>query len=442
MKVGVPLPLDLSSMANGRTLRVVNLLRELKHRCEVSCLVPNDRRFDAAMAVMPDVPIEPIGPRREGCVDRQDAWPSDVLACSRWSRRALSYLGVDVPLVRETAGLAPSFDAILGFDVDSLAYLLAARQARPENGPRIVCDVIDDPWFVWRSLPLRDRLSVVGLKQAAVVRQLRRGLLKRCDALVVVSPQDADSLSAVTDHRVYVVPNGVWLPDEDVTRSARESLVVFTGAMQFPPNATAAEYLIARIWPKVLERIGASARHSGEPVSRVQLAIIGSSPSPRLCRMAERYGVLVTGWVEDVAGWLRRARVAVAPMVSGSGIKNKVLEASANACPVVATSLGVKGLPVGEPNGLLTVDDPECFAGWIAELITQPQRARIIGKAGRAMVSRQYAWPRMADQLLQILQGHEPGHPTQTSHESDATPKGHAPLDATLAKEAMTDASS
>jgi hypothetical protein len=48
----------------------------------------------------------------------------------------------------------------------------------------------------------------------------------------------------------------------------------------------------------------------------------------------------------------------------------------------------------------------------------------------------------MADHLFQILQGHEPGHSTQTSHDADATQTGHTPLDATLAKEALTDASS
>jgi len=432
MKVLVPLPIDLSSMANGRTLRVVNLLRELKHLSTLCCLVPNDGRFDAAMAVMPDVPLEPVGPRREGRVNAEGAWPTDFLPYRGWARRALGYLGIDEPLVREMARRGGAFDTVLGFDVDSLAYLLAARHARTGDAPRIVCDVIDDPWFACRSMPFSRRFSPGGLKQAAVVRLLRCRLLNLCDALVVVSPQDADSLSAAAGKRVSVVPNGVWLPERNVTDAPREPLVVFTGAMQFPPNATAALYLIRRIWPKVLERLANSAYDTSERASAVQLAIIGSSPSPSLCRLAERYDVLVTGWVEGVYGWLRRARVAVAPMVSGSGIKNKVLEASANACPVVATSLGLKGLPVGESNGLVAVDDPASFADWIVELVTQPQRARVIGMAGRAMVSRQYAWPRMAGHLLQILQASEPDHSESTSAETGGAPAKRVPDKGTL----------
>jgi len=422
MKVLVPLPIDLSTMANGRTLRVVNLLRELNRRCELCCLVPNNEQGDTARSALPEVRVEPVGPRRDHRPKEQAPWPADVLPYTGWLRRALDYLGLDAALARETARRSDDFEAVLGFDLDSLAYLLAARCARTADPrPRIVCDVIDDPWFACRSLPFRQRISIGGLKQAAVVGLLRRRLLGRCDALVVVSPQDADTLAAATGQRVFVVPNGVWLPEEYDATSPREPLVVFTGAMQFPPNAAAAMYLIRRIWPQVLRILEGESGAQGVDPSHVRLAVIGSSPSPRLRRLAERYKVLVTGWVEDVHAWLRRARVAVAPMINGSGVKNKVLEASANACPVVATSLGVKGLPTGERNGLLVADDPDTFARKVAELITNPDRARVIGLAGRSMVSRQYAWPRMADHLLDVIQGREPGHigPLHDEHHSD-----------------------
>jgi len=62
MKVLVPLPINLSVMANGRTLRVVHLLRELNHRCTLTCIVPGDHRADAARRALPNVHIESPGP--------------------------------------------------------------------------------------------------------------------------------------------------------------------------------------------------------------------------------------------------------------------------------------------------------------------------------------------------------------------------------------------
>jgi len=136
--------------------------------------------------------------------------------------------------------------------------------------------------------------------------------------------------------------------------------------------------------------------------------------------------VVVTGAVDDVGAWLKRARLAVAPMVTGSGIKNKVLEASAAACPVVATSLGVAGLPSGDNNGSLVADRAEELADKIVTLLQNPSLARTIGLAGRAMVSRQYSWPRMAQRMLGILEGPRSAGNARTCREDSSNPPTHA----------------
>ena len=443
MRVLVPLPIDLSVMANGRTLRIVNLLRELNHICELRCLVPNDHRRGAARKALPDVCIESSG-TGERSTNVLKRWPAGIGPVGRWAQRAFNYMGIDEHTLKQTCHHANEVDAVLGFDLDSLVYLLGVMRTRHSKSPRVVYDAIDDPLVICKSMPMTRRLSIQGIKQRMVVHLLRRQLRHVCDALTAVSLQDADSLSNVSGMDVQVVPNGVWLTDEDVVDVSREPMVVFTGAMQFPPNASAAGWLIKRVWPRVL-RLMRERADSDTCMPPTQLAIVGTSPSPELCRLGQKHGVLVTGRVDDLSAWLRRARVAVAPMISGSGIKNKVLEASANGCPVVSTSLGVTGLPVGEQNGLLVADDPEQFAEKVVLLLENPSSARVLGMAGHAMVSRQYAWPRIARQLIGIMRDRNPARSQGSDHDDDASrfwDNEHNHAEPSNCKEALTHATS
>ncbi len=405
MRVLVPLPIDLSVMANGRTLRVVYLLRELNHHCDLTCLVPGDHRLEAARQALPNLHVESAEiPTRAA----SGAWPADLLPLDWLSRKALGFVGFDPPLLRATVAGADSYDTVLAFDTISLAYLLAVEHRRRGRTPRLVADMIDDPWLSYLSMCTARKLSPEGIKQAIAVRRLRARLIARLDVCTAVAPRDAETLAEAAGLATAVVPNGVVLPDGSCLESRRENLVVFTGAMQFPPNASAACWMAKRVWPLVWSAMGGrQARRLNAP-DPVRLAIVGASPPPQVRKLGEIPGVVVTGAVEDVGLWLKRARVAAAPMVSGSGIKNKVLEAAASGCPVVSTPLGVDGLPTGEVNGSLVASTRADFADRIVLLLQNPAMAHTIGLAGRAMVSSQYAWPRMARRMLRVLQGPTP----------------------------------
>lgn len=421
MKVLVPLPIDLSVMANGRTLRVVYLLRELNHHCDLTCLVPSDHRFEAAALALPNLHVVAAEPLTR---PTSDARPADPLPIDWLSRKALDFIGIEAPLLRATVARAESYDTVFAFDTISLVYLLAVAHRRRGRTPRLVADMIDDPWLSYLSMSTVRKLSPDGLKQAVAVRRLRSRLIGRLDVCTAVAPRDAESLASATGLATAVVPNGVVLPHGSRLEGRRENLVVFTGAMQFPPNASAACWMAKRIWPRVWKAMGGrQARRLNAP-DPVRLAIVGASPPPHVRKLGELPGVVVTGAVDDIGSWLSRARVAVAPMVSGSGIKNKVLEAAAAGCPVVSTSMGVDGLPTGEANGSLVADLCDDFADKIVLLLQNPAMAHTIGLAGRAMVSSQYAWPRMAQRMLRVLQGPTAAQDSGAPEEASACPPG------------------
>ena len=387
MRILVPLPFDPSDTAHGRNLRVVNLLTHMSPRAEIRCLVESAEVAGRLGRMLPGARVEPAEAVLSPC-DRRVPRVSRIGA----------YFGSSAGLTAAAAACAGRADAVLGFDLPSINAVLAAGSAA--SRPRLILDVIDDPWLTWLSGRRAERLGPSGLKTALCVRLARRFLLPRLDALVAVSPRDAASLSRACGKRVRVVPNGVALQPPDCLTQPREPMVIFTGAMDFGPNERAACRLARQLWPEIRRT---AAERDGGGAGSLELVIAGSNPTAAVRALAELPGVRVTGWVADLGLWLRRACVAVAPMDSGTGMKNKVLEALAAACPVVATSAGAAGLPVGEAHGLVVEDAPDRLARAAGLLAADPVRARRLGRAGWRTVRDRYAWADCAGLMIETV---------------------------------------
>lgn len=439
MRLLVPLPFDISNQAHGRNLRIAHLLQAMQTSCEVLCLTPDECTAIAARDVMPGVMVQsarlasetrshfgdtgslltcaladkpPVEPDSDPAAPKISGVSSDPQALRNEPylvRRSLSFLGCDTALAGAIGRLAPSADVVAGFDMPSVAYLLAAVAARGSSSrPRIVCDLIDDPWLLRRSAPHGYRWSLTGLKAAMVMQVIRRRVLPRFDALVAVAPQDASSLARVAGRPAVVVPNGAAVDAKALDKWPREPLVVFTGSMSFPANEAAARFMAYEVWPLVLALRCCGPRGPDETDAARQpptLAIVGADPTPAVQALAEMPNVVVTGRVPSIREWLERAQVAVAPMVSGTGIKNKILEACAVGCPVVATSMAVGGLPSGDDAGIIVADDPERIAAAVVRLLADAKTARRVGSAGLEMARTRFAWSSVAAAFLEVLRG-------------------------------------
>src|SRR5437016_4250035 len=128
-------------------------------------------------------------------------------------------------------------------------------------------------------------------------------------ANIVVSPVDKRVLDWIGKPRKNVlITNGVRVP-EAVATVRNPQQIVFSGAMNFPPNYSAALWFLDRVFPLVLEKLPG-----------VTMVIAGAMPHPDLLERAGQ-NVKVTGFVPDLNRVLAESALYVAPMVSGSGFK-------------------------------------------------------------------------------------------------------------------------
>ena len=113
-------------------------------------------------------------------------------------------------------------------------------------------------------------------------------------------------------------------------------------------------------------------------------------------RLAALRGVEVVADVPDIRPWLRRAGAFATPMASGTGIKNKLLEAMACGAPCVTTVLGARGLVLGDGGELVRAESPGAMAAAIADLLGDRSRADRLGAAGRRHVLAHHGWASVA----------------------------------------------
>jgi glycosyltransferase involved in cell wall biosynthesis len=229
----------------------------------------------------------------------------------------------------------------------------------------------------------------------AQVRSAERMLIRNAAHLLFASYRDREALLGRTGNHATVVPNGVDL--DFWRRSSPErgvNTIVFTGAMDYPPNTDAALYLIEEILPPLQRAI-----------PDVRVLIVGRDPPPRLVRAGQRPGVTVTGFVDDVRPYLEQTTVFAAPLRFGAGIQNKVLEAMAMEVPVVASPLAADGLRTedGQQPPVAVARGAQEFADLIGRHLLDRAGAPAPDSAARCYVESHFLWRRSGEKLEQVI---------------------------------------
>ncbi len=207
----------------------------------------------------------------------------------------------------------------------------------------------------------------------------------RVHHVVTMSAQDAVRLRRFHPTlRVSVIPLGVDCEHFAPGRIAPGPAVdlLFVGNFGHRPNADAVRFLLADVLPRL-----------GRPVS---LRVVGHGATQAVGDGARTPGVSVPGPVADVRAELAAARVVVAPVRFGTGMRGKVLEALAMARPVVTTALGAEGLQATPDRDLLVADGAYAFTAAVRRVLDDEALGRQLGAGGRALVETRFDWHQVA----------------------------------------------
>ena len=204
----------------------------------------------------------------------------------------------------------------------------------------------------------------------------------RARACSLRSMEETQRLQTRTDRPVFCMPVSVPIPEVAASGlGQRPMTAVFTGGLTYQPNLDALRHYVEQIIP-AFERNGGTAP---------PLRIIGAAPD-HLRQGLDHPSLEFLGYVPDVNVEVCAAQVFFAPIVSGTGIKTKVLEALACGVPVLALPMGLTGLQGRDGEHFLGATDAEAFVERFRWLEAHPDEATRIGAAGRELAISTYSF--------------------------------------------------
>jgi glycosyltransferase involved in cell wall biosynthesis len=156
--------------------------------------------------------------------------------------------------------------------------------------------------------------------------------------------------------------------------------MLFVGSFRHDPNRAALDWFVHQVLPLIAAR---------EP--RAHLAIVGSDPPPAHTYADYAANLEMLGAVADIREPLERFAIFVCPVLSGSGVRVKLLEAFAAGIPVVSTAVGAEGLAAEDGRLCALADSPEAFAARVIELFADPAEAAAMAARARAEVEANWA---------------------------------------------------
>jgi glycosyltransferase involved in cell wall biosynthesis len=306
-----------------------------------------------------------------------------------------------------------SFDYALADQLSMTQFLISRHTnggAQPglAHRPQRIFDAHNAVWTIVE----RMRQATPWYLQPVVQVEARR--VKRYEAmlvrdfehtLAVTAIDQQDLLNAVAEitpgqeqacaAKITVIPIAVDTARlAPVQRRPGSTNILTLGTLYYPPNADGIRWFAAEVFPLI-----------NRQMPQVTLTILGKNPPPDFIQMAAENPakITVTGYVPELKPYLEQAALMVIPVRAGSGMRVRILEALAQAMPLVTTTVGLEGIHARHGEHVLVADTPEDFASAVIRLIGDADLQQKLAQNGRRLAEDAYDWRVVLKKLDQVI---------------------------------------
>ena len=230
------------------------------------------------------------------------------------------------------------------------------------------------------------------LAEAAAVRDAELAVMEAADLTLSYNPVEHAVIQSHTLGRAKVaLCPWVVEPRAEPPPFVERHGIAFLGGYRHPPNVRAVEFFVREVMPELRRRRAGITFH-----------VYGSSVPASFAALAAE-DVVIEGFVESVDLALDRARVFVAPLRSGAGIKGKVLEALASGIPSVLSPIAAEGTGIRDGLDALVAETPADWAEAIVALYDDAQRWHDVSTAGRRLVETNFSFARAREVMTRAF---------------------------------------
>jgi glycosyltransferase involved in cell wall biosynthesis len=221
--------------------------------------------------------------------------------------------------------------------------------------------------------------DAVLLEKAAYYQRMELANAECADTVVAISEaEQREIVRYVPGLRSTVIPNIHRVECNTPGFESRAGLL-FIGHYLHAPNADAVTYFIREVLPLIRLQL-----------PEIPFYVLGSCMPPDL-RQYESGSTHMVGYVDDPAPWFAKARVFVAPLRFGAGMKGKIGQSLGLGVPVVTTEIGAEGMHLEDGKNALIAKSPRDFASAVVRLHQDAVLWRRLVRDGRAHVEAYFS---------------------------------------------------
>ncbi len=212
------------------------------------------------------------------------------------------------------------------------------------------------------------------------IRKIELEFLNAYDAVLPITERDGKMMKHLGCRLpMKIVPTGINSGELQPDHSKLDFPSVFhIGALDWLPNQEGILWFLDNVWPKILDK---------KPQIKFYLA---GRNAPGFFREMKYPNMEFIGEVDDAYKFMRAKAIMIVPVLSGSGMRIKIIEGMALGKSIVTTSVGTEGIATSHGENILIADTAEEYAGEILKLLDNYELFREIGEKATTFVRQNY----------------------------------------------------
>lgn len=225
--------------------------------------------------------------------------------------------------------------------------------------------------------------------EARRLKLYERSIFDYFENKTIISHQDRELILHPERASIHCIPNGIDERFLEHIPAINDFDLVFIGNLSYAPNIEAVEFISKRILPL-------------DP--RLTCLISGANPNAvvqRTCK--ENNQITLQGWTEDIRLAYKRGKIFIAPMMIGTGMQNKILEAMALGIPCITSTLANNAIKAIDGETILVANSEQEFIEAIHQLETNPVLYARLSENAMAFARQNYSWELSTKELIKLM---------------------------------------
>ncbi|MGO9838169.1 MAG: glycosyltransferase family 4 protein [Polyangiaceae bacterium] len=277
------------------------------------------------------------------------------------------------------------YDVVYVGHLGMAVYLPSVRRLAPKA--RVVLEQHNVEWEIFERLARTFRFTMRQLTrmEASALRRYERRILRAVDSVIAISDADAFAFEQLAGIKAVVVPTYIEASARRVEGTRRPALG-YTGLLGWQPNRQGLDWFCKDVWPLVRARVPDSALTIAGP--GLGRGLDGALAVPRNWSLG---GITTVGYVDELEEIYRGSVAMIAPILGGSGVRMKLLEAMRAGMPTITTTDGAAGLAVEDGREMFIADDPVRFADCVARVLSDGKLREHLRSCGYAYLEANHS---------------------------------------------------